>query len=105
MVVTSLLHVDEEVEVVPPKTKQVPTGQVPYSAIGFYEWAYETVHVPGYHKVHTRYSIEARLYRAADGERVWWGLSETVNPDSVEEIIHSVSSAMTRRLREDGLIR
>lgn len=105
VVITSLLHVDRTVEVVPPRTEQVPIGQAPYSFAGFYHWAYETVHIPGYHKLHTRYNIEARLYRVDDGELVWWGLSETLNPDSVEEIIASVSSAMAKRLQGDGLVR
>jgi hypothetical protein len=63
------------------------------------------VHVPGYERLHTRYSIEARVYRVEDAERVWWGLSETVNPDSVAEIIDSVSDAMASQLEHDGLVR
>ncbi|MEM8606776.1 MAG: hypothetical protein AAGF92_06705 [Myxococcota bacterium] len=104
VMVTSLLHVDEIVEEVPATTVKVPTGQVPYSAAGFYEFAYDTVHVPGYHNVYKRYNIEARLYRFSDGERVWWGLSETVNPDSVQEIINTVSVAMAKQLQGDGLV-
>lgn len=104
VVITSLLHVDRTVEVVPARTERVPIGQAPYSFGGFYEWAYETVHISGYHKLHTRYNIEARLYRVDDGELVWWGLSETVNPNSVQEIIDSVSSAMAKRLENDGLV-
>lgn len=105
VVITSLLHVDRTVEVVPPRTEQVPVGHLPPHGLGFYRWAYETVHVPGYHKLHNRYNIEARLYRVDGGERVWWGLSETVNPDTVEQIIDSVSAAMARQLQEDDLVR
>ncbi|MGB8331928.1 MAG: hypothetical protein WCE62_17510 [Polyangiales bacterium] len=104
VVITSLLHVDQSVEVVPPRTERLPVGQIPHG-FGFYQWTYETVHVPGYYKLHTRYSIEARLYGVEGGERVWWAVSETVNPDSVEEIIGSVSAAMAKQLKEDGLVR
>jgi len=104
IIITSLLHVDQSVEVVEPRTERVPVGQVP-GGVAWYQWAYDTVHVPGYERLHTRYSIEARLYRVDDGERVWWGLSETVNPDSVREIIGSVSAAMASQLEQDGLLR
>ena len=104
VVITTLLHVDQSVEVVEPRTERVPAGQVP-GGFGWYQWAYDTVHVPGYERLHTRYSIEARVYRVEDAERVWWGLSETVNPDSVDEIIDAVSDAMASRLQHDGIVR
>ena len=104
VLITSLLHVDQTKELVPPTTEKRPTGQFP-QAVHFYSWVYETVHVPGYYEAKTRYNIESRLYRTDDGQRVWWALSETVNPDSVEEIISSVSAAMAKRLEADGLLR
>lgn len=104
VVVTSLLHVDHSKEFVPPTTEKRPTGQIP-QPVYFYSWVYEEVHVPGYYKAYTRYNVEARLYRTDDGSRVWWALSETVNPDSIEEIIASVSSAMANQLVDDGLVR
>ncbi len=104
VIITSLLHVDQSVEVVEPRTERVPAGQVP-GGFGWYQWAYDTVHVPGYERLHTRYNIEARVYRVEDAERIWWGLSETVNPDSVDEIIDSVSDAMASQLQRDGIVR
>ncbi|MGB8223233.1 MAG: hypothetical protein WCF10_11645 [Polyangiales bacterium] len=102
--ITSLLHVDQSVEFVPPTTKQVPVGQFPHP-VHFYVWVYETVHVPGYYKTHNRLAVEARLYRVVDGKRVWSAVSDTVNPDSVEEIIRSITAAMVSRLQVDGLVR
>lgn len=104
VVITSLLHVDQSKEFVPPTTEKRPTGQFP-QPVHFYSWVYETVHVPGYYETKTRYNVESRLYRTENGQRVWWALSETVNPDSVGEIISSVSAAMAKRLEDDGFLR
>jgi hypothetical protein len=35
---------------------------------------------------------------------VWLVHSETVNPDSVEEVIQSVSSSVAKKMKADGLI-
>jgi len=45
------------------------------------------------------------LYATSDNGLVWSGHSSTVDPDSVEEGIDSVTQAVAAKLREEGLIR
>jgi len=99
VVITRLLSVDEELEYVPGKP---PTSSDLYMA--GYDKAYAVNSDPGYYATSTRYSVETALYSARDGMVVWLVRSETVNPDSVEEVIHSVSSSVAKKMKADGLI-
>jgi hypothetical protein len=99
VVITRLLSVDEEVEYVPGKP---PTSSDLYMA--GYDKAYAVNSDPGYYTTNTRYRVETALYSARDGMVVWLVHSETVNPDSVEEVIQSVSSSVAKKMKADGLI-
>ena len=93
------LSVDEETEYVPGKP---PTSSDLYMA--GYDEAYAVNSDPGYYTTNTRYRVETALYSARDGMVVWLVHSETVNPDSVEEVIQSVSSSVAKKMKADGLV-
>ena len=99
IVITRLLSVDEEMEYVPGKP---PTSSDLYMA--GYDKAYAVNSDPGYYETNTRYRVETALYSTRDGMVVWLVQSETVDPDSVEEVIQSVSSSVAQKMKADGLI-
>jgi len=99
IVITRLLSVDEEMEYVPGKP---PTSSDLYMA--GYDKAYAVNSDPGHYARKTKYRVETALYSARDGIVVWLVRSETVNPDSVEEVIQSVSSSVAKKMKADGLI-
>lgn len=53
----------------------------------------------------TTYRLETNLYAVSDGGLVWSGRSDTVNPDSIEDGISSLTQVIASKLREEGLIR
>ena len=59
---------------------------------------------PGYYETQTILRLETNLYDVESGELVWSGQSETFDPNSVEDVIDSVTQAVARRLRDEGLI-
>lgn len=103
IVLTRLLSVDEQLEHVPEKTTYVPASNLDLYMLD-YDQDYEVVHEPGYYKTRTTFNVETTLYTASDGRKVWWALSETVNPESVEEIIESVTTVVAKKMKSDGLI-
>ncbi|UCF47297.1 MAG: hypothetical protein JSU89_08955 [Myxococcales bacterium] len=100
VVVARLLSVDDEVEYVPGKP---PTSSDEY--MSGYNEAYAVNSDPGYYRTNTKYSVETALYSIRDEMLVWVVRSQTVNPDSVGEVIQSVSSTIAKKMKADGLIR
>jgi hypothetical protein len=103
VVVTRLLGVEEKTEYVPPRTYTVP-GYYHGGYYGYYGSAWDVVHEPGYYKTHTILRLETNLYDVGSGELVWSGQSETFDPSSLEDSIDSVTKAVAKRLRKEGLI-
>jgi hypothetical protein len=100
VVIARLLSVDDEVEYVPGKP---PTSSDLY--MSGYNDAYAVNSDPGYYRTNIKYRVETALYSIRDGMPVWLARSDTVNPDSVGEIIESVSSGVAKRMKSEGLIR
>lgn len=105
VLVTRLLSIDQDQEYVPPKSYTVPTTYYGYGYYGYYGTSYATVHEPGYFETHTTFRLETNLYSVATGGLVWSGQTETLDPDSLTEVIDSVTAAVARELKEEQLIR
>lgn len=105
VLITRLLSVDEEQEYVQAQTYTVPTSYYGYGYYGYYDTSYAVVHEPGYFKTNTTFRIETNLYAISNGGLVWSGQSDTVNPNSVADVIDSMTAAVAKKLREERLIR
>lgn len=104
VVVTRLLGVDQSKEYVPPSTYTVPSAHYGYGYYGYYGTSYEVVHQPGYLKTNTTFRIETNLYSVATGDLVWSGQSATLNPESLTDVIESMTSAVAKKLEAEKLI-
>lgn len=102
VLITRLVSVEEDEEYVEGQTYRV---QRPPLLQGYYQGSYKTVHEPGYYERRTTYRLETNLYAVSDKGLVWSGHSATVDPDSVEEGIDSLTQAVAAKLREQSLIR
>ena len=104
VVITRLLKVDESKEYVPPSTYSVPTTYHGYGYYGYYGTSYEVVHQPGYFKTNMTFVVETNLYSVATGDLVWSGQSETLNPESLTDVIDSMTAAVAKKLKDEKLI-
>ena len=100
VVITRLKSVDEEPVYVPGNP---PTSSDLYMA--GYDDAYAVNSEPGYYKMALKYRLETALYTARDAMVVWVVESETTDPQSVDEIIQSVSALIAKQLKAEALIR
>lgn len=103
VLITRLLGVEQQQEYVPPSTYTAPTTH--YGYYGYYGTSYAVVHDPGYFKTNTMFRLETNLYSVATGNLVWSGQSETLNPESLAEVIESMTSTVAKRLKAEKLIR
>lgn len=100
VVITRLKSVDEEPVFVPGNP---PTSSDLYMA--GYDEAYAVNGDPGYYEMALKYRLETALYSARDAIVVWVVDSETTDPNSVDDIIQSVSALIAKQLKAEALIR
>jgi hypothetical protein len=48
--------------------------------------------------------IQTDIYSVAEGKLLWSGVSRSMNPNNVEELVSGVADAVAGKLREDGLL-
>jgi hypothetical protein len=109
VLITRLLSVDKDQEYVPSSTYNHPRTQYyasgyGYGYYGFYGTTYAKVHDPGYFKTSTTFRLETNLYSVASSGLVWSGQSETLNPESLTDVIDSMTAAVAKQLKQEKLI-
>jgi len=104
VIVTRFLRVDEETTYVPPETRMVPSGAMGYGLYGYYGMAWSLETTPGYTRTTRIVRLATNLYDARSEKLVWSADSDTLNPDSPEDAIGSVTKAIAERLAQDGLL-
>ena len=103
VVITSLQAIDKEQRTVPARVDYVPT--MGYGYYGYYRSSYRTVYQPAYTVTDTIVRLETRVYAAASEKMVWGGITESLNPDSIDEIIKETADIISSDMREHGLIK
>lgn len=73
---------------------------------GYYGAVYPAVYSPGYLQTDTKAQIETNFYSTAtpDGDLVWTGTSNTVNPRSVTKAIDSIVKLIVQELQRQNII-
>jgi hypothetical protein len=104
VLITRLLSVDQSEEYVPGSTYTVPTTYYGHGYYGYYGTSYDVVHQPGYFKTNTTFRLETNLYAVAGSGLVWSGQSETLNPESLTDVIDSMTAAVAKKLKDEKLI-
>lgn len=104
MTLTHVLSVEHRNAYHEGTTTYVPTSDFDLYMMS-YDQRYEKVTQPGYYDTSAVYNIETIVYDAKTGDKIWWAVSETVDPDSVDESIHEVAAATAERMKAEGVIR
>jgi hypothetical protein len=110
-IVTRLEAVDKDAVYVPPHTYAVPgavppVAGVPYGSFyGYYGYAYGYAYsTPGYTYQETKYRIETLVYRLPQGNIIWTATTESVNPDSRQQVTEELLRIVGQELMKDGII-
>jgi hypothetical protein len=102
--ISRLVGREQEKTYVPGRTYEeavTPTG----GYYGYYRTSWEVVHEPGYYKTNTTVHLETSLYDLQGRSKVWDGKSNTMNPNSVADVIESASRAIAKQMKKDGVLR
>lgn len=94
-------------------TTETKTGHsyaIPYayyrSFYGYYGMVYRQVYSPDYLREDTTIRIETNSYAATppDGELIWAGTSDSLNPKSAQKVIDGVVRLIAKELKKQGIL-
>jgi hypothetical protein len=75
------------------------------SFYNYYPHAVNYVYIPGYDNTHYVVALETSLFDLNTGKLVWSGLSNTFAPDSVDDVIHSITELTINALEKKKIIK
>jgi hypothetical protein len=104
IVASRLIKIDKKVTYIP---GQVYTPYPYYNTFyGYYGAIYPVVYSPDYLRVDKTAQIETNFYSAAkpDGELIWTGTSDTVNPQSPLKAIDAIAKLIVQELEKQKII-
>lgn len=106
--VITITLIDKETE-----TRYVP-GNYAYSPVstygyygnfwGYYNNWYPQVYNTGYYDVDREYFLETNLYDAESEKLVWSAQSQTVNPETLENLTEDYSQKIVRYMENESLV-
>lgn len=104
VLVTHLLGVDEKEIYHPPMAYTFPRSYRVGGYYGHYVTIWDYVHQPGYYSQHQYVRLESNLYDSQTGKLIWSAQSETIDPESANALIESLSGEVIADLKEQELI-
>ena len=84
--------------------KQVTVQPPSYGTVWGYYGTRSIVYDPGYVRTDTILRVETTIYRISDEKLLWTGISRTLNPSNVPELVRDVAKSVGDELRSQGLI-
>ena len=88
----------------PPSVSTMPSGYSRSLDLYFYGFDAQSAY-PGAHGKHYVVRLETNVFDTDTEKLIWTASSQTVEPESVREIIESLCENVMNRLREDRLLR
>lgn len=71
---------------------------------GYWGWGWGAAYSPGYLSTNTVVSVETNLYRLDPDKLEYSGITDTVNPTQVTQMVNEIATAVAQDLRKRRLI-
>lgn len=106
VVVSRLIKVENTVTYIPGAAYSVP---YPYynTFYGYYGTLYPVVYSPGYLQQEKKVRVETNFYyvtTAPDGELVWTGITDTLNPSDVHKAIKGLVKLIVTQMQDEEIL-
>lgn len=87
---------------------QESSSYVPPSYAGPGYWGYHrgywgNYYDPGYYREDTEYIVESTLFSLEQDKLLWSGITSTLNPDRLDEMVNEIADEVYRQMVADGL--
>jgi hypothetical protein len=100
---TRLISAGKEETYQPPSVSTMPTEYARSLDLYFYRFGGQSTY-PGTQGKHYVVRLETNVFDTETEKLIWTGSSQTVEPESIREIVESLCKNVMNRLREDRLL-
>lgn len=70
----------------------------------YYWWSYRSFYEPGYYETTKTYTVEVNVYSLKRDKLIWSGVTKSVDPDGIDKLMHAVSKAVYKKMKEENFI-
>ena len=71
---------------------------------GYYGYAATYYYDPGYYRTDEFYNVETNVYSLTNDKLLWTGMTETMNPGTVQSAIREIADAISQQMRKEGFL-
>jgi len=71
---------------------------------GYYGYAAPYYYDPGYYQTDQYYNVETNVYSIHPDKLIWTGLTQSVNPGSIQTTIGEIANAVTYQMKKEGFL-
>jgi hypothetical protein len=106
VVVSRLIKVDQTVTYVPGTAYFAPYAYY-NNFYGYYGTLYPVLYSPGYLQKEKKVRVETNVYfvnGAPDGQLVWTGITDTLNPSNVHKVIRGLVDLVVTKMQKDDVL-
>lgn len=101
-VMMRLVDVDKEVTYTPGRYNSFPSYYQTFG--GYYRRSWEYYSTPGQYNTTKTFNVETNVYSMKDNKIVWSALTESVNPDGVEQMTADIADVVFKKMLKEGFV-
>ncbi|MEO5636708.1 MAG: hypothetical protein ABIR15_06265 [Chitinophagaceae bacterium] len=102
VVIMRLADVDKDVKYVPGNYSTFPQY---YGRFWRYYWnTGSNFYQPGYYETTKTFTVETNVYSLTRDKLVWSGLTNSVNPQNAEKLMHATAKEVYTKMRKEGFV-
>jgi hypothetical protein len=101
-VIMRLIDVDREVNYTPGRYNSFPNYYQSFG--GYYRRSWQYYSTPGQYNTTKTFNVETNVYSIKENKIVWSALTESVNPDGVEQMTAEIAEVVYKKMLKEGFV-
>jgi hypothetical protein len=102
VVMMRLIDVDKEMTYTPGSYNSFPNYYQNFG--GYYRRGWQNYSTPGQYNTTKTFNVETNVYSLKDNKIVWSALTESVNPDGVEQMTAEIADVVYKKMLKEGFV-
>lgn len=102
VVMMRLIDVEKEVTYTPGRYNSFPSYYQDFG--GYYRRSWQYYSTPGQYNTTKTFNVETNVYSLKENKIVWSALTESVNPDGVEQMTAEIADVVYKKMLKEGFV-
>ncbi len=101
-VIMRLVDVEKEVTYTPGRYNSFPSYYQDFG--GYYRRSWQYYSTPGQYNTTKTFNVETNVYSIKENKIIWSALTESVNPDGVEQMTAEIADVVYKKMLKEGFV-